>query len=107
MCSVNNSVKSYLSLCRISNLPTVWTNVLAAVVLSGSGFSWSDFLLLSLSMSLFYSGGMCLNDMLDRTIDDIKKPFRPIPAGRISLQRAAIFTIALLAVALGLLFLLP
>ena len=107
MYSVNDSVKHYLDLCRISNLPTVWTNVLTAVVLSGKGFSWSDFLLLSLSMSLFYSGGMCLNDILDRTVDGIKKPFRPIPSGRISLRKAALFTTILFAAALGLLFLMP
>ena len=126
MCSVNNSVKSYLELCRISNLPTVWTNVLAAVLLTGGGggdmlrisagnsnvspepiVSWSHFLILSLSMSLFYSGGICLNDIFDVTVDSLKKPFRPIPSGRISLQNASRFTGIMFAAALGLLFLMP
>jgi 4-hydroxybenzoate polyprenyltransferase len=100
-------VKDYLDLCRVSNLPTVWTNVLAALVLSGPGFSWSSYLILGLSMSLFYSGGMCLNDMCDLAPDRTKKPFRPLPSGRISLRSAAVFTGSLFGLALLLLLLVP
>ncbi|NTU42933.1 MAG: UbiA family prenyltransferase [Nitrospirales bacterium] len=92
-------IKPFLALCRISNLPTVWTNVLAALVLSGS-FTWPDFLLLSLSLSLFYSGGMCLNDILDAEADRIRKPSRPIPSGKVSGKSAVIFTAALFATAI-------
>lgn len=99
-------IKPFLDLCRVSNLPTVWTNVLAAIVLSGS-FSWSNFLLMSLSMSLFYSGGMCLNDIFDAETDRIKKPSRPIPSGKISLKNAGIFTITLFTIALAVLLLFP
>ncbi len=100
-------IKPYLDLCRISNLPTVWTNVLAAIVLSGGSFSWSHLLVLALSMSLFYSGGMCLNDLCDATVDRLRKPFRPIPSGKISVQDARIFTTILFGVALALLLILP
>ena len=102
-----DSVKAIFDLCRISNLPTVWTNVMAAIVLSGSGFSWRNFLILSLSMSFFYSGGMCLNDIMDVAIDRIKKPFRPITTGRVSIQNAYILTITLFVIALSLLLFVP
>lgn len=101
------SIKTFLDLCRVSNLPTIWTNVLTAVVLSGAGFSWRSFLLLSLSMSLFYSGGMCLNDICDADIDRGKKPFRPIPSGKIPLKAARVFTGMVFTAALSLLLLFP
>ena len=39
---------------RVSNLPTVWTNVLAAVVLGGGEAAAPRTLLLMVAMSLFY-----------------------------------------------------
>ena len=76
---------AYLRLGRVSNLPTVWTNVLAGAVLAGratvgpgrAGRS------LALALSLFYVGGMYLNDAFDREIDARERPERPIPSGRI------------------------
>ncbi|MBI5055759.1 MAG: UbiA family prenyltransferase [Nitrospirae bacterium] len=101
------TVKSYLDLCRVSNLPTVWTNVLAGVVLSGIPFSLHHFITLSLSLSFFYSGGMCLNDIFDAKTDTGKKPFRPIPSQRISINSAVLFTIALFTIAILLLVFVP
>jgi 4-hydroxybenzoate polyprenyltransferase len=102
-----NLVKSYLDLCRVSNLPTVWTNVLAAITVSGAGLSWPNFLTLFLSMSLFYSGGMCLNDLCDVEGDRIRKPFRPIPSNRISITGVRVFTALLFGAALSLLLIVP
>ncbi len=102
-----SAIKPIFDLCRISNLPTVWTNVLTAVVLSGVIFSWFNFLILVLSMSLFYSGGMCFNDICDRDIDRSKKPFRPVPSEKMSVKIACIFTAALFVIALSLLFTVP
>jgi 4-hydroxybenzoate polyprenyltransferase len=101
------TVKAYLDLCRVSNLPTVWTNVLAAVVLSGAEVSWPLFSLLSLSLSFFYSGGMCLNDICDAGIDRLKRPSRPIPSGRVSLRGAWLFTGILFTIGLTLLAAVP
>jgi 4-hydroxybenzoate polyprenyltransferase len=73
-----------LKLGRVSNLPTVWTNVLAGAVLSGGDWrNWRLGLML-VAMSLFYVGGMYLNDYFDRAIDARERPERPIPSGEIS-----------------------
>jgi len=96
-------LKAYLDLCRVSNLPTVWTNVLAALLLSGSEFSCANFCLLALSLSLYYSGGMCLNDIRDVSRDRLQRPNRPIPSGRVSQRGAWWFTVLLFTSGMSLL----
>ena len=73
-----------LELGRVSNLPTVWTNVLAGIVLSGVGGSPGLIALVILALTLFYVGGMFLNDAFDREIDARERPALPIPSGRVS-----------------------
>ncbi len=79
-----------LELGRVSNLPTVWTNVLAGIVLSGVGGSPGLIALTMCSLTLFYVGGMFLNDAFDRKVDARERPDRPIPSGRVS--AAAVFS---------------
>jgi len=70
-----------LRLGRVSNLPTVWTNVLAGVALAGvTPWQWAT-LPAALGLSLAYLGGMYLNDAFDRVIDARERPSRPIPSG--------------------------
>lgn len=76
--------KVALRLGRVSNLPTVWTNVAAGVLLAGASPHPAVIGLLALSMSLFYTGGMFLNDAFDREIDARERPERPIPAGLVT-----------------------
>ncbi len=97
------SPKAYLDLCRVSNLPTVWTNVLTALLLAAGKFSWQDFCLLALTLSLLYSGGLCLNDLCDVGIDKLKRPNRPLPSGRVSFRGAWFFTVFLFTMGLSLL----
>lgn len=77
-----------LLISRISLLPTVWTNTLTGVALAGG--SWDDpqlpFLLVS--FSLFYIGGMWLNDAFDHKTDSESRPDRPIPSGAIAVSTA-------------------
>ena len=61
--------RSYLVLSRISNLPTVWTNVLAGMCLSSAIVSTDVFFRVGLAISLFYMGGMFLNDAFDAPFD--------------------------------------
>ena len=82
-------VRAILELCRISNLPTVWTNVIAAWVIGAGRFEWKPELIwLLLGASLVYCAGMILNDTCDVVWDRERRPERPIPSGRISLGLA-------------------
>lgn len=76
--------KVLLSLGRVSNLPTVWTNAMAGAWLAGGPESGATLAVSALALSLFYTGGMFLNDAFDREIDARERPERPIPSGHIS-----------------------
>ena len=86
-----------LRLGRISNLPTVWTNVLVGALLAGGGLADPRLPLLMLAMSLFYVGGMFLNDAFDREFDAQHRPERPIPAGQVSAKQVFVIGFGLLA----------
>ena len=88
-----------LTLGRISNLPTVWTNCCAAWVLNRLGrdspffdlppegasdqlsFSLSQWLWILLGASLLYVAGTTLNDAFDEEYDREHNKERPIPTG--------------------------
>ena len=89
-------IHSLFVLARISNLPTVWTNCLAAWAVNASVGEnlrslpeWIDpsvldgsvlpFLLLG--GSLLYAGGCTLNDAFDYSFDLEHNPDRPLPSG--------------------------
>lgn len=82
-------LRSYLLLARISNLPTVWTNVLAALLVAGGPLQ--SFVPAAAAMSLFYMGGMFLNDAFDAPFDAAHREDRPIPAGEVS--RTEVFAV--------------
>jgi 4-hydroxybenzoate polyprenyltransferase len=75
-----------LRLARVSNLPTVWTNAMAGVAMAGGDPFDVRTLVLAAALSLFYSGGMFLNDAFDHGIDRRERPQRPIPSGAVSLE---------------------
>ncbi len=97
-----------LRLGRVSNLPTVWSNSLAGLVLAGGGLAVelapNLILGLFLIMSLFYVGGMYLNDAFDRHIDAVERPERPIPAGLVSGRTVYLAGYGMLALGIGALF---
>ncbi|MEX0886669.1 MAG: hypothetical protein WD009_09545, partial [Phycisphaeraceae bacterium] len=91
-------LRAWMELARVSNLPTVWSNVLMGMVLgflagaaSGQVFvppveRWqlavlvmNESLGLLVAMSLLYVGGMMLNDVVDVEVDRRR---RPAPARR-------------------------
>jgi 4-hydroxybenzoate polyprenyltransferase len=88
-----------LRLGRVSNLPTVWTNVAAGIVLAGGALEPLPVALLIVALSLFYVGGMYLNDAFDREIDAVERPERPIPSGQVS--AATVFAVGFALLALG------
>jgi len=86
-----------LRLGRVSNLPTVITNVLAGCMLSSIEFSLVVYVGLCIAMTLAYVGGMYLNDAFDREYDARLRPERPIPSGEVTASRVFTLGFAMLA----------
>lgn len=102
------NLRALLELMRVSNLPTVWSNVVmggwAGIYVFEQRAERSSALpyfldgpmppvyivaaVLAVAMSLIYCGGMALNDAVDHRVDSKERPERPIPSGRVSLQLA-------------------
>lgn len=78
-----STLRTILVLGRVSNLPTIWTNVAVGWFLSGGGWT-GELGWLILGMSLVYVAGMTLNDAFDAAWDREHAPQRPIPSERIS-----------------------
>ena len=97
-------LRGWLILTRGSNLPTVWSNVIAGWLLAqglrlpplGTEYwkqapdspDWGSLLLLLFGVSLTYVGGMILNDAFDARWDAERRSTRPIPAGIIAVGDA-------------------
>jgi hypothetical protein len=96
--------RDWLILGRISNLPTVWSNVLAGTLLAGNGLETGLWPVL-VATSLFYEAGMLLNDAFDRNVDGRERPERPIPSGRVA--ASTVFTVGYGLLALGWVLLWP
>ena len=86
-----------LRLGRVSNLPTVWTNVAAGLALAGIGFDPALAAGLCLAISSLYTGGMYLNDAFDHEYDARMRAERPIPRGEVSARSVFAAGFAMLA----------
>jgi hypothetical protein len=95
-------LSALLRLGRISNIPTVWTNVLAGSVIAGGDRNPGGIALIMLAMTAFYVGGMYLNDFFDREIDARDRPGRPIHAGEIRAGAVSSIGFGLLATGIAL-----
>jgi hypothetical protein len=90
-----------LRLGRVSNQPTVWTNVVAGAVLAGGG-SVVAIVGLIAGMAAMYTAGMFLNDAFDANFDRLHRPERPIPSGEATLTAVLAWGFASLALGLTL-----
>jgi len=90
-------LKPYRDLARISNSPTVVSNALVGLALSGSAMFDAHAALVAGAMVCFYTAGMVLNDVLDLEIDRREQPHRPLPSGQVSLRMAWGITVVLFA----------
>jgi len=88
---------------RISNLPTIWSNVLAGAALAAVGIDLVSVFIVLVAMSLVYTAGMFFNDVFDREYDRQNRPDRPIPAGETSSSSVRLWATAMMVVALLLL----
>lgn len=97
----------WLDLARAGNFPSVWSNALAALVLSAPwAGTWPPLGLLGLVLvagSLVYAGGTTLNDVADVVFDTRHRPERAIPRGWVSRSTAAWVGGGQMALGLGLL----
>lgn len=91
--SFRDRLSVHLRLGRVSNLPTVWSNVLAAAIVSGAVLAPGAVLAAILACSAMYIGGMYLNDAMDAEIDTRERAERPIPCGLISRRQVLQYSI--------------
>lgn len=94
------SVRTALKLGRVSNLPTVWTNVLAGTVLSGAAPAADVVLSVGVAASLLYVAGMYLNDAFDHRWDAEHRAERPIPMGEVDARTVFVAGFGMMAAGL-------
>jgi 4-hydroxybenzoate polyprenyltransferase len=103
MNAIAGRMHTYLRLGRVSNLPTVWSNVAAGALLAGGAAGPHVLLPPIVALSLFYVAGMFLNDAFDRHFDARARPDRPIPAGQIAASEVFASGFGMMAAALAIL----
>lgn len=75
----------FLVLGRMSNLPTIGSNILLAWAIAGGNHNnILQIVMMLLSGAALYTGGMFLNDYFDADFDQLHRKERPIPSGAIS-----------------------
>lgn len=77
-------LRASLVLGRVSNLPTVWSNLLAGWCIAEGAWEMRRLVILLTGGSFLYIGGMYLNDFCDANFDRAYRRERPIPAGVIT-----------------------
>ncbi len=87
-----------LRLGRVAYVPTIASNVLAAVALAGARPAPATLALACFALASMYVAGMFLNDAFDRDHDRAHRPDKPIPAGD---AHAAVVVVAGFALLLG------
>ena len=92
-------LRQYLLLVRLPNVFTTPSNILVGYLATTPPAEANGFHLAALMVSsgLLYIAGVVLNDYFDVEVDRRERPFRPLPSGNISKERA--MSIALIALA--------
>lgn len=101
--SVGVRFRHHLSLARISNSPTVISNVLAGTALATALTLNDTVVVIAIAMVLFYTAGMYLNDLFDLEWDRTRNVARPLPSGAVSVREALTAIIGFTVVGLVLL----
>lgn len=92
---------AHLRMGRVSNLPTVWSDCIAAWTIAKGSFE-PTLAFMIVAISAVYVGGMYLNDACDAEWDAVHKPDRPIPSGRVGRNTAYAAAFACFAFGLSL-----
>lgn len=99
------TLRPWLELARLSNAPTIVSNVLVGWAMGMRGAdeaSWGGAMPMTVGVLLLYVGGMALNDIMDQQTDQKERPKQPIPSGRISRTEAEVFAAACVLAGLAL-----
>lgn len=104
-----SKIKAFLELTRPANVITALSDILAGLSIVGFLFGFKDYqifptLLLGASSMCLYAGGVVMNDVFDFSIDQIERPERALPSGRISKSTAIIGGLVLLVAGVVLAF---
>ena len=88
-------MKAWLQLIRPANVLTAISDVMAGVALAGLFLQVNlpdslSLMLIAISSMLLYTGGIVFNDVFDAQLDQVERPERPIPSGRVSKTSATI-----------------
>lgn len=89
-----------LRLGRVSNLPTVWTNVLAGAALVSQDLDWVILITSAIAISLLYIAGMFLNDVFDLEWDRKHQSVRPLVSGEANVNEVAGLSVVFMATAI-------
>jgi 4-hydroxybenzoate polyprenyltransferase len=98
-------IASILKLCRLYYaIPMSLAYLLTVYYASGGEMAgrWPGAALSTAALTLVIAGGYVLNDVLDRRVDRINAPTRPVAAGRIAPLPAGVGAAALMSIGLGL-----
>lgn len=87
---------AYVELIRPANVVTSLADVLAGYAVAGRPGK-SELAALLVATACLYAGGVVLNDYFDRDLDNVERPERPIPSGRVTAAVAGALGGALLA----------
>ena len=95
-----SKTKAWLGMVRISNAPTIVSNILvgSAIAMQSDSFGWSPAydLFFAFCILAVYCAGMILNDAFDAKHDFLHRPQRPIPSGVIRRSTAWLIGLTLL-----------
>lgn len=95
-------ILTFFELIRLPGMFTAHADILAAFLITGSGFSrFNTLVWLLIASSCLFSAGMALNDYFDIEVDKKERPQRPIPSGRISGPAARAIGFGLLVAGVG------
>ncbi len=96
-------LKAFLQLARPANIVTAISDIWAGAAIAGffaspyaRPFSLVPVVCLSIATVGLYGGGVVFNDVFDAELDQVERPERPIPGGRVSRAGAAVWGIILL-----------
>jgi 4-hydroxybenzoate polyprenyltransferase len=90
-----NLFLGFLQLMRLPNIFTAMADVAMGFLFAKGNTDLSDVWVLALLLaasSALYVGGVVLNDVVDRELDAIERPNRPLPSGRVTLKAALAFS---------------